>query len=225
MEERSIAIDGPAGAGKSTLARMVAGHFGLIYVDTGALYRTVGLYVLESGRDTKDAAAVTEMLHTIKIDMHFDADRRQRMTLNGRDVTDLIRTPQASLAAADVSAMPPVRAFLLSMQREMAIRYDIVMDGRDIGTVVLPKAGLKVFITASPEARAQRRFKELVAKNVPATYEEVLRDILLRDKSDTEREVSPLKVAEGAVVLDTTEKSLEECFLWLCKIIEERFGL
>jgi cytidylate kinase len=225
MEERSIAIDGPAGAGKSTLARMVAGHFGLIYVDTGALYRTVGLFVLESGRDTKDTAAVTEMLHAIKIDMVYDYDRRQRMLLNGRDVTDLIRTPQASLAAADVSAMPAVRAFLLNMQREMAVRYDVVMDGRDIGTVVLPNAGLKVFLTASPEARARRRYEELVAKNVPVTYDEVLRDILLRDQSDTQREVAPLKIAEDAVVLDTTEKSLEECFLWLCNIREERFGL
>jgi len=225
MEERSIAIDGPAGAGKSTLARMTANHFGLIYVDTGALYRTVGLFVLESGRDAKDAKAVAEMLHDIKVDMHYDADRRQRMLLNGRDVTDLIRTPQASLAAADVSAIPAVRAFLLNMQREMAVRYDVVMDGRDIGTVVLPNAGLKVFLTASPEARARRRYEELAAQNVSITFDEVLHDIILRDKSDTQRAVAPLRVADDAVVLDTTDMSLNECFLWLCSIIEERLGL
>jgi len=225
MEERSIAIDGPAGAGKSTLARMAADRYGLIYVDTGALYRTVGLFALESGRDTKDLGAVTEMLHAIRVDMHHDEQRRQRMTLNGRDVTDLIRTPQASLAAADVSAMPPVRAFLLNMQREMARKYDVVMDGRDIGTVVLPRAGLKVFLTASPEDRARRRYYELLEKNVPVTYEEVLRDIILRDQQDSQRAIAPLRAAEDAVVLDTTGMTLEESFEALCHIIEERFGV
>jgi cytidylate kinase len=193
MENRSIAIDGPSGAGKSTLARMTAREFGLIYVDTGALYRTVGLYALRKGVGSKDLEGVTRLLPEITIQMRYDSEGIQRMLLNGEDVTDAIRLPEASIYASDVSAMAPVRAFLLEMQREMAARYDVIMDGRDIGTVVIPGAGLKIYLTAAPETRARRRYEELKAKNVMTTYEDVLRDIEYRDKNDSSRSAAPLR--------------------------------
>lgn len=225
METRSIAIDGPSGAGKSSLARLTARKYGLIYVDTGALYRTVGLYVMKNNVGSKDEVGIVKLLPDINIEMRYDDDGLQRMILNGEDVTHQIRTPEASIYASDVSAMVPVRAFLLSMQREMADKYDVIMDGRDIGTVVIPNAGLKIFLTAQPEERAQRRFKELQEKNVETTYNDVLRDIMYRDKNDSERSAAPLKAAADAVQVDTTGKNLDECLRIICTLAEEKLGL
>lgn len=225
MEKRSIAIDGPSGAGKSTLARMTAKKYGLIYVDTGALYRSVGYFALLNKVMSKDEGKVAALLPKIKIEMRYDAEGLQRMFLNGEDVTEAIRLPQASIYASDVSAMTPVRAFLLSMQREMAEKYDVIMDGRDIGTVVLPNAGLKIFLTAAPEIRARRRYDELIGKNIETVYEDVLRDILYRDKNDSERSAAPLKAADNAVIIDTTQMTLDECLSEICILAEERLGL
>ena len=219
-----MALDGPAGAGKSTLARKAAKHFGLIYVDTGALYRCVGLYALRKGAGSSDEPAVTKLLPEIEIAMEYDEHGVQRMLLRGEDVTEDIRLPEVSKYASDVSAMPPVRSFLLDMQREMAVKYDVVMDGRDIGTVVLPDAGLKVFLTADPRTRAYRRFLELKAKNIETTLEEVLEEMIARDKQDSERSVSPLVAADDAIFLDTTELNLNESFNALCNLISGRFG-
>ena len=225
MEERSVALDGPAGAGKSTLARMAAKHFGLIYVDTGALYRCVGLFTHRNNTDPKSEAAVEALLPQIKLDMRYDEAGVQRMFINGEDVTDAIRAPEISGYASDVSALPPVRAFLLEMQREMAARYDVIMDGRDIGTVVLPNAGLKIFITASPVLRAQRRHLELVEKGIAVTLEEVLGDMTQRDKNDSTRSIAPLKAADDAVLLDTSDVDLDGSFRLLCGIISQRYGI
>ncbi len=219
MEKRSIAIDGPAGAGKSTLSNMLAAHFGLIYVDTGAIYRSVGLHAYNEGIDPKDGDKVSLLLPDIKIEMMYDGGI-QRMILNGRDVTSDIRMPAISVYASDVSAIPCVRSFLLDMQRKMAQDYDVIMDGRDIGTVVLPNAGLKLFLSATPEDRARRRYEELVAKGVDTTYSDVLRDINYRDKNDSTRATSPLKPARDALLLDTTGNSLQESFDILKKIVE-----
>jgi cytidylate kinase len=224
MEAKSIAIDGPAGAGKSTLARLAAKKYGYIYVDTGALYRTVGLYVMRKGVGSKDTEGVQRLLPEIKIEMRYDDNGVQRMILNGEDVTEEIRQPIASIYASDVSAMAPVRSFLLSMQREMAEKYNVIMDGRDIGTVVIPDAGLKIFLTADPAVRARRRYEELKAKNVETTYEEVLRDIEYRDVNDSTRS-APLRPAADAVHIDTSGKSLEECLELIGKLAGERLGL
>lgn len=225
MERRSIALDGPSGAGKSTLARMAAKHFGIIYVDTGALYRCIGLYALKNNVASKDEAGVVRLLPEIGIEMKYDDTGVQRMFLCGEDVTDDIRLHEVSGYASDVSAMPPVRDFLLSTQREMALIYDVIMDGRDIGTVVLPEAGLKVFLTADPDTRAKRRYLELKEKNSEATFEEVKRDMIIRDKNDSEREAAPLKAAEDAIILDTTNLDLDESFTAICDLINGRFKL
>lgn len=222
MENRSIAIDGPAGAGKSTLSKMLAKKFGLIYVDTGAMYRTVGLHILRTGADPRDERAVSERLPDISIEMRYDSSGSQRMLLNGDDVTDDIRQPQVSIYASDVSALPSVRAFLLEMQRTMAKNYDVIMDGRDIGTVVLPGAGLKIFLSAAPEERARRRHQELLGKAVDTTYEEVLRDMKYRDANDSSRAASPLKPAADAVMVDTTGNSLEKSFEVMAALISEK---
>jgi len=224
MEQRSIAIDGPAGAGKSTLARRAAKHFGIIYVDTGALYRCVGLFALRNNISPRDEPDIVRLLPEIKIGMKYDGDGVQRMLLGGEDVTEAIRMPAVSGYASDVSAMPPVREFLLSMQREMAVKYDVIMDGRDIGTVVLPDAGLKIFLTAELEVRAKRRYLELLDKNAGTTFEEVKRDISVRDKNDSERKAAPLKAAKGAVILDTTCLDLDESFNALCGLITGRLA-
>jgi cytidylate kinase len=225
MEKKSIALAGPCRAGKSTLARMTAQKYGLIYVDTGALYRTVGLFALRNGVSSKDEEKVTALLPRIGIEMRYDGTGVQRMFLNGEDVTGDIRSPEASIYASDVSAMKPVRAFLLSMQKEMAEKDAVVMDGRDIGTVVLPDAGLKIFLTATPEVRAERRFCELSETRVETTYEDVLRDIRYRDKNDSERSAAPLKAADDAVVLDTTVLTLEECLEAVSSLASEKLGL
>ena len=223
MEQRSIAIDGPAGAGKSTLAMMSAKHYGYIYVDTGALYRCIGLYALSNNVESKDKTGVIKLLPEINIEMKYDETGVQRMILNGADVTEKIRFPKMSGYASDVSAMPPVRDFLLSTQRDMAARYDIIMDGRDIGTVILPGAGLKVFLTAKLETRARRRYLEFMEKSIDATYEDVLRAMEIRDKNDSERAVAPLKPAGDSVMLDTTYLDLNESFTALCGLIDKRF--
>lgn len=221
----SVAIDGPSGAGKSSIAKRAAAHFGFIYVDTGAIYRTVGLAVQRAGFDSRDEASTVKLLPKLRIDMAYDGAGQQRMLLYGEDVSEEIRTPKSSIYASDVSAMPSVRAFLMDMQRGMAERHDVIMDGRDIGTAVLPDAGLKIFLTASAEARAQRRLAELRAKGVETDFSQVLRDMEYRDSQDSEREASPLRRADDAVELDTTLLSFEQSFEAVCKLIKERFAL
>ena len=222
----SVALDGPSGAGKSTLAKQVAEHFGFVYVDTGAIYRTVGYAAQCAGVDSKDTEGVIALLPGLDIGYAYDESGTQRMLLDGRDVSEGIRTPKSSLYASDVSAIGEVRAFLLQMQRDAAARYDVVMDGRDIGTVVLPDAGLKVFLTAGADERARRRLAQLRAKgNTDVSFDEVLRDIEYRDKQDSERAAAPLKAAEDAVLLDTTALTLEESVERLCALVRDRFGL
>ncbi len=221
MEIRSIAIDGPSGAGKSTLSKMVAKEFGLIYVDTGAMYRTIGLFVQRNGVGSKDAENVEKLLPQIHIEMKYDETGTQRMILNGEDVSDDIRLPQISIYASDVSAMPVVRAFLLEMQRSMAKTYDVIMDGRDIGTVVLPNAGLKIFLSADAEDRAARRFAELHEKGVSTTYKDVLKDINYRDENDSKRAAAPLKPAEDSVIVDTTGNTLSDSFKLISNLVRK----
>ena len=223
--KKSVAIDGPSGAGKSTIARRVSEEFGFIYVDTGAIYRTVGLAAALRKLDPKDKAAVVAMLPEISIRLAYGEDGLQHMYLDGEDVTSRIRTPEISLYASGVSAHPEVRAYLMEMQRSLARENDVVMDGRDIGTVVLPDAGLKIFLTASPEARARRRCSELVAQGQDVKYEDVLRDLKLRDENDSTRAAAPLKAAEDALLLDTTEMDFEESCRAVAEMIRERFCL
>jgi cytidylate kinase len=218
-----IAIDGPSGAGKSTLAKGVAERLGFIYVDTGAIYRTVGLAAQKRKVGSKDAEGIAKLLPEVEIAIRH-IDGQQRMFLWGEDVTSEIRTPVSSIYASDVSAIPAVRAFLLDMQRELARSSSVVMDGRDIGTVVLPDAELKIFLTASSEERARRRHLELQQKGDSSSYEEVLRDILYRDAQDSGREAAPLKAAEDAVYIDNSQMSLAECIDLLCGLVRERSG-
>jgi cytidylate kinase len=208
----AIAIDGPSGAGKSSLARRAAAHFGFIYVDTGAIYRCVGLAAHRMDVNTRDAEAVQRILPTLDIRMDYNDAGEQRMFLSEEDVSSDIRLPEISICASNVSAHPAVRAFLLEMQRKMARENSVIMDGRDIGTVVLPDADLKIYLTASAEARAHRRMLELQNKGIDASFEDVLKDIELRDYQDTHRAEAPLRRAEDAVLLDTTEISFDESF-------------
>lgn len=217
----SVAIDGPAGAGKSTVARAVAARLSYIYVDTGAFYRAIGLFAHENGVDAKDEAALSPRLADIKLEIVY-ADGEQRVLMNGRDVSEDIRTPEMGMAASNVSAMPSVRAFLLDLQRDMAKRQSVVMDGRDIGTVVLPGADVKIFLTASAESRAERRYKEYLAKGQKVSYNEVLEDMKRRDYQDMHREIAPLKQAADAILLDTTAFSPEETLDKVIEIIKER---
>lgn len=205
----NIAIDGPAGAGKSTIARKAASELGFIYVDTGALYRSVAYYCISSGADVTVPESVEKLLPEITPELRF-IDGVQHVFVNGSDVSDKIRTPEVSMAASKVSAIPAVRAFLFDLQQKIARENDIIMDGRDIGTVVLPDADLKIFLTASPEARADRRYAELKDKPDAPAYEQVLADIIKRDHDDSTRAIAPLKQADDAVLCDTTKLSLEE---------------
>lgn len=216
----SIAIDGPGGAGKSTMARALALRFGFTYVDTGAMYRVIGLRSAQAGADPTDAAAVTALLPDIHMDMRYDANGEQQMYLDGENVTGLLRTPEISARASAVSAIPAVRAFLLETQRELARRRSVVMDGRDIGTVVLPDAQLKIFLTASPEVRAARRCRELEEKGTPQPYAEVLREMNERDLRDTTRSAAPLRAAEDAVTLDTSELDRSQVEARLAAMVE-----
>lgn len=219
----SVAIDGPAGAGKSTLARRLAADFGYIYVDTGAMFRTIGLYALRAGKDPKDNEAVNALLPNITLEFAF-IEGEQHIYLNGEDVSTAIRTEEVGMAASAVGANPAVRAFLLEMQRDMARTQNILMDGRDIGTVVLPNATVKIFLTASPEARATRRWKEYQQKGIDTPYEDVLADVRQRDYQDTHRAAAPLKQADDAVLLDTSELNFEQSFEAMKKMITEKVG-
>ena len=216
----SVAIDGPAGAGKSTLSRKAAEILGFIYVDTGALYRAVGLKFSRLGFDTNLNCNVAEILSSTSVDIRF-VNKEQRVFLDGTDVSDEIRTPEASMMASAVSAKPEVRAFLLDMQRKLAEENNVLMDGRDIGTVVLPNATVKIYLTASAEARAQRRYKELCEKRIETTFEDVLNDMKQRDYNDMNRATAPLKKADDAVVADTTECDLEQSLELILKIVKE----
>lgn len=217
----NIAIDGPAGAGKSTVSRAAAKELGYIYVDTGALYRAVGLNAIRKQVDPVDAAAVADTLSGLLVELKF-IDGEQRVFLNAEDVSEAIRTPEASMAASAVSAVPAVREFLFDLQRNIAESNNCIMDGRDIGTVVLPNAQIKIFLTASPEERALRRFRELEQKGTPVDYQQVLEDMIQRDYNDSNRAIAPLKPAEDAVTVDTTGQTLEQSVEVLLTIIKER---
>ena len=217
----SIAIDGPSGAGKSTLARRLAAELGYVYVDTGAMYRSIGLYTLRAGADCGNEAAVAALLPKISLSLEYQ-DGAQHILLNGEDVSDAIRTPEVSMAASAVSAIPAVRKFLFSLQTGMAERYNVIMDGRDIGTVVLPNAQVKVFLTASAEERARRRCREMEQKGTPVDYEQTLREIRQRDEQDMNRETAPLKPAEDSVLLNTSDLDFEGAVQRLLEIVRER---
>ena len=218
----SVAIDGPSGAGKSTIARAAAKRFGLIYVDTGAIYRTVAHAVHLAGKECTDGDAVRALLPTIRISMRYDEQGVQRMLLGGEDVSEAIRLPENSKRTSQVSAMPEVRDFLMDMQRNLAATHSVVMDGRDIGTVVFPHAELKVFVTASAQVRAQRRYDELQQKGMPADYDEILRNVQERDYIDSHREVSPLRQADDALLLDNSHMTIPEQNEWLMQRFLER---
>ncbi len=219
----SIAIDGPSGAGKSTLAKRLAGQLGYVYVDTGALYRSIGLAVLRAGRDTTDPAAVTATLPDIHLDLRY-LDGVQHVFLNGEDVSEEIRREPVSMAASHVAAVPAARDFLTETQRRMARENNVIMDGRDIGTVILPNAQIKIFLTASAEERARRRTNELAQKGQSPVYEEVLADIIQRDYNDSHRAVAPLTQAPDAVRVDTSDLDFEGAFAALLGVIERGLG-
>ena len=219
----SVAIDGPSGAGKSSMARRLAAELGYTYVDTGAMYRAVGLYALRVGKDPADNSAVEALLPQVQLDIRLQ-DGVQHVLLNGEDVSEAIRAEQVGMAASAVGANPAVRAFLLDTQRNLAASRDVLMDGRDIGTVVLPNATVKIFLTASPEARARRRYAELIAKGQQADYDTVLADIRRRDDQDTHRATAPLRQADDAVLVDTSNLDIEQSFAALKRVILDRAG-
>lgn len=220
----SIAIDGPSGAGKSTISRKAAEIFGFIYVDTGAIYRTIGLASKIRGISLDDKAAVMEMLTKLNIELKYNESGEQHMYLDGKDVSRDIRLPEVSMLASKVSAIPEVRTFLVDMQRDMAKKYDVIMDGRDIGTVILPDADLKIFLTADVNDRAQRRYEELRTKGMIKPFDEVLAEMKQRDEQDTLRAAAPLKAAEDAVMLDTSGNTLEQSIAEVCRLIADRTG-
>ena len=226
MKEKtfSIAIDGPAGAGKSTLARRAASALGFVYVDTGAIYRTVGYHMWMMGIGPKDQDGIRRCLDDVNISVEYDGAGAQHMILNGTDVSDEIRTPLMSSYASGVSAQPCVRDFLLDMQRGIARRHNVVMDGRDIATVVLPRADVKIFLTASPEVRARRRFEEMTAKGEKVRYESVLEDMKARDKQDSTRAIAPLRCAPDAVKLDTSGMDLDAAEAAILEIVRRKLG-
>ena len=220
----AIAIDGPAGSGKSTMARRVAKDLGFVYVDTGAIYRTVGYHMDFYGIGPKDTDGITRLIGDVNIVIEYDADGLQHMILNGRDVTEEIRTPEMSKIASVISAQKVVRDYLLDMQRQLARTHNVVMDGRDIGTVVLPGADVKIFLTADPEVRARRRFDELTAKGEKVKFEKVLQDLIARDEQDKNRKIAPLRPAKDAVHLDTTNLDIEQAAAAMESIIKEKLG-
>ena len=217
----AIAIDGPAGAGKSTIARLAAKELGFIYVDTGALYRAIGLAAQRRGIASSDTEAVIELLSGITVELAFNDQHEQVVLLDGEDVSAFIRTPEISMMASAVSAIPAVRAHLLDLQRDIARRNNVIMDGRDIGTVVLPDAKIKIFLSACPECRAQRRYEELTKKGMDVDYDDVLRDVIDRDYADSHRAIAPLKPAEGAIMVDTSWQSKEQSVQQLIGIMRE----
>ena len=220
----SIAIDGPSGAGKSTISRKAAEKFGFIYVDTGAIYRTIGLATKIRGVSLDDTAAVVALLPTLEIELKYNDAGEQHMYLDGNDVSRDIRLPEVSMLASKVSAIPAVREFLVDMQRGMAEKYDVIMDGRDIGTVILPNADLKIFLTADVRDRARRRYEELHAKGMEKPFDEVLAEMEKRDEQDTQRAAAPLKAADDAVLLDTSGNTLEESIDEVCRLVSEKTG-
>ena len=226
MSERkyAVAVDGPSGAGKSTLAREAAKRLGITYVDTGAIYRVIGVAAQRRGIEPKEESAVSAMLPELEIGLRHGTDGLQRMYLNGEDVTDAIRLPEISLYASAVSALPPVRAFLLDRQRTFAREGSVIMDGRDIGTVVLPDAEVKIYLTASDEVRAKRRCLELEQRGTPKPYDEVLAELRERDYNDTHRAIAPLRQADDAVLLDTSELDFAGSCELLLKTIREKVG-
>ncbi len=220
----SIAIDGPAGAGKSTIAKRLAKELGYYYVDTGAIYRTVAYFMDLLGIAPKDTDGVSRYIDELTVEIEYDETGAQHMIMNGMDVTDDIRTSDISQKASLVSAQPVVREMLLDMQRDVARKHNVIMDGRDIGTVVLPRANVKIFLTASAEVRAQRRFQELQAKGSKDSYEKVLADIKLRDHQDTTREIAPLKQAKDAILVDTSNMDIEAVVTAIRAIVNEKVG-
>ena len=221
----SVAVDGPSGAGKSTLAKAAAAELHIIYVDTGAIYRTIGCYARRQGVDAADTQAVIALLPRVKIEMRYDEQGLQHMLLHGEDVTQEIRLPEMSLYASAVSAIPEVRAFLLEMQRDFARRSSVIMDGRDIGTVVLPDADVKIFLQADVEVRARRREKELLERGTPRPFAQVLAETKERDYNDTHRAAAPLRPAEDAIVVDTSALDFQQSKEMILKIIREKVGL
>ncbi len=218
----AIAIDGPAGAGKSTISKAAAKQLGFIYIDTGALYRTVGLAAMRKGVKPVAGEELDNLLNSITVELTFNNKGEQVVLLDKEDVSGLIRTPEVSMMASDISAVPVVRAYLLDLQRNMAKTNNVIMDGRDIGTVVLPDAECKIFLTATPEARATRRYKELVEKGMDVKYEDVLQDVITRDYNDSHRDIAPLKQADDAVLADTTELDLQGSIDLIISIIKEK---
>lgn len=216
-----IALDGPSGAGKSTLAKNLANHLQFVYVDTGALYRTIGLYVARTGIDPDDTDAITFLLPNIELELAY-IDGSQHVLLCGEDVSGLIRTPEISMMASKVSAIPAVREFLLATQRDIAEKNNIIMDGRDIGTVILPNADVKIFLVCSSAAKARRRFEELTEKGIVTTYEEVLRDMEARDLADSTRAAAPLCKADDAIELNNSDFTPEQTFAAALAIIKEK---
>ena len=221
----SVAVDGPSGAGKSSLAKAIAAELHILYVDTGAIYRTIGCYARRQGVDAADTKAVIALLSQVKIEMRYDGQGLQHMLLHGEDVTQEIRLPEMSLYASAVSAIPEVRSFLLEMQRDFARRSSVIMDGRDIGTVVLPHADVKIFLQADVEVRARRREKELQERGTPRPFEQVLAEMKERDYNDTHRSAAPLRAAEDAVIVDTSELDFQQSKERLVEIIREKVGL
>ncbi len=220
MNRISVAIDGPGGAGKSTAAKALAGKYGFAYVDTGAIYRTIGLAVFRAGAIPEEEAQVTPVLRSSTVDLDYDDTGLQHMLLNGEDVSREIRLPEISSYASKVSALPTVRAALLELQREQARKRSVVMDGRDIGTVVLPDATLKVFLTAAPEVRAWRRWEELRKRGTPQDFEHVYREMAERDQRDSTRAAAPLRPAADAVTVDSSRLSFDEVVAVLCRLVE-----
>ena len=216
----SVAIDGPAGAGKSTIARKAAEMLGYIYVDTGALYRTIGLAAMRKNTDLKSKTELNALLGSINIELKFE-NGVQKVFLNGEDVSEKIRTPECGMMASDVSAIKEVRDYLLDTQRALAAKNNVIMDGRDIGTVILPNAQVKIFLTASPEVRAKRRYDEFLQKGVQVKFDDVLADIILRDKNDSEREIAPLKPAADSVIADTSDDTLQQAIDKVINIVTE----
>ena len=221
----SIAIDGPAGAGKSTIAKKLAAELGYHYVDTGAIYRTVAYFMDLLGVSPKDVDGVERYIDELTINIEYDEEGKQHMIMNGMDVSDDIRTQDIAQKASLVSAHAVVREVLLDMQRDMAKAYDVIMDGRDIGTVVLPKASVKIFLTASPEVRAQRRCDELIAKGQKAKYDTILKEIKQRDYQDTHREIAPLKLARDSIKVDTSEMDIDQVVAHIRNIVREKIGV
>ena len=217
----AIAIDGPAGAGKSTIAKTAAKELNFIYVDTGALYRTVGLAATRKGVEAMPSKEVDELLKNIRVELTFNDENQQVVLLDGEDVSELIRTPEASMMASAISAVPAVREYLLDLQRNIAKRHNVIMDGRDIGTVVLPDAKVKIFLYAEPEDRAKRRYDELIAKGMDVNYEDILKDVKQRDYNDSHRDIAPLKPAKDSIMVNTTGNTLEQSVQLLIKIMKE----